>query len=87
MEIWKQELTYKREQVIEIPSYSILSVGEQYGGVAVWFKHDCDGLVKHCVRICMTGEELGMGWECARFLGTVMLNGGAFVLHVFVKEG
>jgi len=73
-------------QVVEMPvGAKILHVGEQRGRPTMWAACDPgkNGLadrVKRRVHVVMTGEEEPLG---AKYVGTVILAGGDFVVHVY----
>lgn len=61
------------------PAGRVLSVGNQRERLVCWADSDGDGGVEVVVQ--MTGQDAPGG---SRFVGTVLLEGGAFVAHVFV---
>jgi hypothetical protein len=98
--IWKYPLTLEPLQKFKLPVVNVLSVqvqldpargvAEDYAneGLSMWVLVD-DTLPERPVevRLATTGEELDRLFAYSRFLNTVQLRGGAFVLHVFVRTG
>lgn len=73
----------------------VLKAAEQHGKPVVWmrvpYSHSTQPLVSHSFVLLATGAILSDAAEehlaaNYRFLDTVMLNGGHFVLHVFVEK-
>lgn len=68
----------------------ILSVGNQHGQIALWFKCSTDPLAmrntepRH-IRGYMTGSMIEPGIE-RRFLGTLQFDSGLYILHVFEEK-
>jgi hypothetical protein len=64
----------------------IISVGNQHEHLCYWFVFDETTLdTKDCtLRIITTGEPFVYRQE-DRFLGTVLFQNGAYVVHVFVE--
>lgn len=71
---------------LTIPGGAILSVGRQGRDyLSVWYLHDhLAPLRVHHVEAFMTGVDLRR--PIGRFLGTVLFDEGAFVLHVFERS-
>lgn len=87
--VYKYSLRVYDRQVVCLPKGSkILSVGEQNGQIRLWVLVETleSNMKAHTIIIHGTGhcanDVIG-----SRFIGTVMLNGGQIVFHVFVKEG
>lgn len=73
----------------------VLSVDEQHGKPVVWMKvpysHSTTPLTTHKFVMLATGailsDEAQRHLEYAfRFVGTIKLNGGHFILHVFAEQ-
>jgi len=61
-----------------------LHVAPQRGRLCLWAKVTQGAPGKLLVTTRGTGEELGSA-ELGKFVGTVLLNNGALVLHVFAR--
>jgi hypothetical protein len=94
LKIWKYPLTLEPLQLFWLHLVEVLSVQVQLDpadgteGLSMWVLVD-DTLPERPVevRLATTGEELDRLFAYSRFLNTVQLRGGAFVLHVFVRTG
>jgi hypothetical protein len=80
--IWKAVLSLTDVQDIEIPENAeLLTAREQQDQLCVWFKCDpTKPLRKRRIMIVYTGHSAP---EEARYVGTGLLCGGQFVIHVF----
>jgi hypothetical protein len=82
--IWKYILEPKKTNNIQLPiSAEILSVQNQNEKICIWVKLETDAL-----KINRMFAVLGTGWEVESdydlwFIGTVQLNHGILVFHVF----
>jgi hypothetical protein len=83
--IHKWTLQSKGEQIIEMRCARILSVQEQGGNLQLWALID-EGLPlqKRVFRVFGTGQDIPS--EPLRYIGTVQMDDGALVAHVFEKE-
>ena len=81
--IWKVILEIVDTQKIEVPQGSkVLSVGMQHGKLAMWFLTDPESTVcMSPVRIYGTGHSDDD--DPGTYYGSVQLNGGNLVFHVF----
>ena len=87
MTIWKTSVdVYSGRKHINVPKGArFLSAQIQNNLVTVWY--DCDpsqSLKLRTIYLILTGAEDVPPY--ASYLGTCMLNGGAFVVHVFVDN-
>lgn len=86
--VWKIALANVPLQSVEVPvGATILSVGEQFGVICIWFHCDPapDGpKEKRQIAIVGTGHPAPEKAEC-RFIGTVALRGGNLMFHVFER--
>lgn len=81
--IWKFPLEIIDWQTIDMPASSeVISVHEQHGLVCIWAKV-ATGLpiTKRGVAIFGTGHALS--GSAGKFIGTVLVDHGSLVLHVF----
>lgn len=80
--VWKFRLP-NMDNLVEMPCGArVLSIAEQFGRPALWALVDPDApLEAKRFVCCMTGEPVDH--HAARFVGTALMDGGAFVLHVF----
>jgi hypothetical protein len=76
---------YRYDAVIEMPAGAeILSVHNQHEHVEIWAIVDPERpTVLRQFRALLTGQ--GVGIEPKKFLGTVLLEGGKLVAHIFEK--
>ena len=75
-------------QVVDMPaSARVLSVAEQHGKLTVWalWQRGDARIAPKLFEIRGTGEDFALD-ASMRFLGTVLLAGGGYVVHVFVQE-
>lgn len=81
MKVWKFEIADPETPPLMPYGAHVLSVGVQYDKVCVWaLVNPLEPVEAHRLVIVPTGETVpGRG----RFLGTVMLHGGALVFHVW----
>lgn len=72
-------------QVIKIPIQSrFLHLDLQYGKIATWWLVDTESQAyEHTLRVYGTGFSIDEDLLRMRYLGTVVLQSGALVLHVF----
>lgn len=83
--IWKFTLALEDYQVIEMPAGAVLlSVQIQHGSICIWARVDPNASKqdKH-FWIAGTGHFIPTEALGATFLGTLQLQGGHFVFHVF----
>jgi len=93
--IWKAVLSpYPPIQQVSMPaSAEIISAHEQGGQVAIWFKCDAPKAMSPLAMVTPEAELRqpyialvptgGIVPEDGKFIGTVLMHGGSFVLHVF----
>ena len=85
--IWKFELTTTDEQVVTMPAGAdILSAQVQHGTICLWALVDDSQSTSEQRRINIYGTGHAVGHAIGRFVGTVMLDDGNIVLHVFEVE-
>lgn len=84
MVIWKQVLKVEEEQAVFLPKGAlILSVQVQQGVPCLWFKCEPSGMTeRRTIRMLGTGIPHDMPATDV-FLGTIQLENGYLVLHVF----
>lgn len=82
--VFKYPLT-PRSHVVELPKGAeILSVANQAETIVLYALVDPEQPVEpRAIEIILTGEEIVTPQYLGRFIGTVMLGGGSFVVHVF----
>ena len=80
--IFKYSFYHFRETVIEIPKDAeILSIQNQSGVVTMWVLVDIDAVkIERKFDLFTTGSDVP---SSSIFRGTVQLNQGSFVVHVF----
>lgn len=81
--IWKiQLITHAPIQDVLVPEDAeLLKVSVQHGKICVWFKCNPSNPVKpHRIMMCLTGDPIP---ELSRYVDTLFLDGGDFILHVF----
>jgi hypothetical protein len=86
MTIWKFKIDIADEVEVTMPDNGhVLSVGVQYGRPCLWALVDPSApfTVRHFAWRG-TGHQ-GDGIEAARFIGTIQLDDGALVFHLFEK--
>ena len=86
--VHKQALTYGTPNVVSMPvGAHVLCVKEQHNVPMLYFRGDTvaprQGRRFVC---CMTGAECPSG-ETGTYIGTVLLDYGDFVIHVFEVTG
>jgi hypothetical protein len=83
--IWKFNLA-PGETTLQIPQGAgILTAAEQFGGISMWAAVDPEKpLVDRKFAVFATGQSIEtlLGHK---FIGTVLLNGGSLVFHVFER--
>ena len=72
--------------VVTLPKGPILDVQAQRDHIVLWMPENTE-LVKTTWLLVMTGELVEADFETFRFVKTLQLDGGAFVLHAFLKKG
>ncbi|MDR6218688.1 hypothetical protein [Deinococcus soli (ex Cha et al. 2016)] len=85
--IFKYPLTGEARQVIELPAGArLLHVDDQRGTLTLWAAVDpgADAVDTYFIRIYLTGERVDLDL-IGPHLGTVLLDGGATVVHVFAS--
>lgn len=83
MSIWKFSLKPDREQWIEMPEGArLLSAATQFNTPTIWAQVDTEAQKgQRRIVTCVTGGGLPNG--NLPFIGTCVMDGGDFVLHVF----
>ena len=83
MKIFKYELNLG-ETVLEMPEPAkILSVQAQNNKPVLYVLIDEEeSLVKKRIRVVATGQAADL-FDAGKYIGTIMLDGGNFVLHAF----
>ncbi|MEN6293881.1 MAG: hypothetical protein ABFD07_17925 [Methanobacterium sp.] len=82
--IWKYTLESKEMQDIELPEDAeVLTVQNQNGNICMWVRLD-----PTAPKVYRTFGVFGTGWNVItgsnfKYIGTVQLDGGAFVFHIF----
>lgn len=84
--IWKKVLLPQTVQKVEVPKGAeILSVMGQHERVVIWFRCNPDNALEtRAIAIIGTGHEAPEASE-SRFIGTVLLENGNLVLHIFER--
>ena len=83
MRIWKERLKITDEQKILVPKDAkILTVQEQRERLQIWFLCD-ETKPKELRRIAIYGTRNPMPNEPGEYIGTVQMNQGTSVWHVF----
>lgn len=86
--IWKETLQMTNVQDVSLPvGAEILSVAVQGETIAVWFRCSPYEIIreKRTFVICGTGHSTPDP-QSAKYLGTVLMQGGMYVWHVFVRN-
>lgn len=81
--VHKYVMTNAREQTLKLPRWStVLSVAEQNNNPVLYalVERDETDTEDHRFHVAVTGSTVP---ENLKFIGTVMLDNGGFVLHVF----
>jgi hypothetical protein len=83
--IWKYELSITDRQTVMIPAWGrILSVQMQKGVACLWVLVNPENeKVKRHFAIYGTGHPVKPPGQNRQFVGTIQLNGGDLVFHVF----
>lgn len=89
--IYKYQLTAHGKQSIGMPKDAkILHADEQHGQICIWaeldFDPDDNDLRARMIEVFRTGHEIheDIGTERV-YIGTVKLQGGAFISHVYER--
>lgn len=84
MRIYKYQLASAGYQEVKLPAGGkILSVAKQHGQLVMWARVNPAKPTKpRGIIIKGTGQPISVG-ELGEFIGTVLMEGGALVLHVF----
>lgn len=84
MKIFKYYITADRYQTIEIPvGFRLLSVQNQNEQICIWALVDNSKPLKTLAVECFTTGQECKPISLDGYLGTVQLDGGNFVTHVF----
>lgn len=79
--IWKFDLSGTRE--LEMPEgATILSVDVQFGRICIWALVEPTAPKEKRV-FCIYGTGAAIADNLGKFIGTVQLAGGEFIVHVF----
>ncbi len=83
--IHKYPISRANSQTVSMPlDAEILSVHVQRGQICLWALHGYSNHSPRTIRVIPTGDDFT---PCKlKFIGTILLNQGDFVLHVF-EEG
>lgn len=83
--IWKFAIEVEDLQAITIPKAAeILSVQVQNGQICIWaIVNPSSPTVERVIRMAGTGHDLTNRPPLGKFIGTVQINGGQFIFHVF----
>jgi len=83
--IWKFPIKIEDEQSVLMPKDSeLLSVQVQHGQICIWALVNIEAItVKRIIKMAGTGHDLTNRVPLGPFLGTVQVNGGQFIFHVF----
>ena len=77
-------LTTKDETILDLPLNSeILSVKEQLGDICIWVKVDLEESTLESRKFIIYGTGHKIDKDNLKFIDTVLLFSGSFVLHVF----
>ena len=77
-------LITKDETVLDLPLNSeILSVKEQFGDICIWVKVDLGESTIESRKFVIYGTGHKIDKDNLKFIDTVVLFNGSFVLHVF----
>ena len=84
--IWKTILKSIDEQVIEVPGGAeMLHVRDQHSVIAIWYRCDpAEEKKPRKILICGTGHAAPTD-AASLYIGTVSLQGGTLILHVFER--
>jgi hypothetical protein len=86
-EIWKYTLKTTDVQTVPLPiNAKILHVGVQRERICLWAEVDPieAAFTSHIFRIIGTGHPIFDTYQL-KYLGTVMLQGGSLVFHVYIQ--
>lgn len=83
--IYKYPFAFKNETAVELPQGArILTVQLQHSYCCLWAEVDPDKpLELRRLRVFGTGHELPEPPECLRYLGTIQVDGGNGIFHIF----
>lgn len=82
--IYKYPLTMRACSVDLPKGAEILSVANQGNRIVLYALVDSEQpLEQRAIELILTGQEIVTPQYLGRFVGTVLLDGGAFVVHVF----
>lgn len=82
--IFKYELDFEEMQTIEIPSENILTAKGQYGKIVIYALIDTDiPPIEYKFLMVGTGHQIGYDTNNFKFLDTVKLANGMYMMHVF----
>lgn len=90
MRIFKYQITPLTKTTITVPIGStVLSAANQGELIQVWVEvtDDAKGVMGINFHAFPTGTSLQEGDEPLVFLGTVLMDGGNFVQHIFYSKG
>ena len=87
--IWKFELTYQDKQSVVMPKDAVvLHVDNQREVICIWCELDPEdkNMRARMFEVFGTGHEINYGMGAKRvYLGTVKLQGGDLVFHVYER--
>ena len=82
--IYKYTLLTTDETILDLPLNSeILSVKEQFGDICIWVKVDLGESTLESRKFVIYGTGHKIDKDNLKFIDTVVLFNGSFVLHVF----
>tara|TARA_R110001599_G_scaffold48928_1_gene140153 strand:- start:175 stop:438 length:264 start_codon:yes stop_codon:yes gene_type:complete len=82
--IHKTVLKLEDSQLVSLPKEAkILKVGEQYSKICIWYETDTNIEEKEDKTIIVVGTGHSIPQNAKKYLGTVFLNRGQFVFHVY----
>jgi len=82
--VWKYPLLIQRNQTVTIPRNSHLLVAQlQHGVVCLWVRVDRERTETETINILMVGTGHDIPEDFLSHLGTVQLEEGTLVLHIF----
>lgn len=85
--IYKYPLDVLQVQTLRVPlTWEPLSVHVQNGAICIWALVDTRSQLDREVRVSVFGTGNAIQDDPGQFLGTVLLDAGSLVFHVFVAD-
>lgn len=86
--VWKYPVPMQREShVLALPNgHRVLHVDSQYGTQCLWIEVDESETLKVSRRFIWTGTGWNIPEGYTNHIGTVLVDGGAFVWHLWSDE-